>query len=470
MKLKVAVMTCVVLCAILFVLDGFIYLTVYRHIFGAEAGLLNSKAFSVAQSLTRGFGFDFGGLDPFHVVARLNSLAQPGQTLVLLDSAGHVIASAGQVPIQAALQVFHPGSQVQTQLIRASDGTFMTSSVPLITPFGSVAGFVLVVADVGNLSEYVHTLLTMLGLGSLGAAGLSALGGYLISTAAVRPINRMIALVDRIEANHLDERVEVPPGRDEISRLAITFNRMLDRIQRSFALQSRFVADASHEIRTPLTTIQGYASLLARWGKDDPKVLEQAIRVIQKESGRLRDLANDLLTLASLETEKVDLEKVCSVNQVIEEVADMYAPLHPGVAIGRTVEPGLWAAMAPDHLKRILTNLVDNALKHTPEGGRVSVQAAKAGRFVRVVVEDTGEGIPAADLPHIFERFYRVDKARSRRQGGTGLGLAIVKELVELYGGTIAADSEPGQGTAMTFTVPVAAPPQEGETPARGRA
>ncbi|MBX5435693.1 MAG: HAMP domain-containing protein [Alicyclobacillaceae bacterium] len=460
MRLKIALLTCVVLCTILFVLDGFIYLTVYRHIFGAEAGMLTSKAISVAQSLTRGLGIGFAGPDTFRLFARLNSLVQHGQSLALLDASGQrVVSEAGDVPLQAALQAFHPALQPQTQLIQSPAGTYMSSSVPLVSPFGDVGGFILVVADVSNLREYVHTLLTVLLLGSLGAAVLAALGGYLVSTWAVRPINRMIALVDRIEANHLDERVDVPSGRDEIARLAVTFNRMLDRIERSFTQQSRFVADASHEIRTPLTTIQGYASLLARWGKHDPEVLDQAIRVIQKESARLRDLANDLLTLASLETERVDLETRCSLNQAVDEAVDTYAPLNAQLTIQQQAEPDLYVAVAADHLKRVLINLVDNAIKHTPPGGRVTIRARRAGPMAEVVVEDTGEGIPPEDLPHIFERFYRVDKARSRRQGGTGLGLAIVKELVEMYGGHVSAKSQPGAGTAMTFSVPLANKP-----------
>jgi two-component system sensor histidine kinase ArlS len=290
-------------------------------------------------------------------------------------------------------------------------------------------------------------------MGSFGAVLLSALGGYIISSTAVLPINQMIRLVERIQANRLSERLSTPKGQDEIARLALTFNHMLDRIERSFEQQSRFVANASHEIRTPLTTIQGYANLLSRWGKDDPEILEKSISIIQNESARLRDLANNLLTLASLEVDTNQVNEKASVDQIIKEMVESFAFLHPDLSLFYHSDAHATVAMAPDHLKQIVINVLDNAIKYTPAGGKVVIYLCTKNQYVVIEITDSGKGIPQEDLPYIVERFYRVEKSRERKQGGAGLGLAIVNELIKSYNGSFSIDSEVGKGTRVTIAL-----------------
>jgi two-component system sensor histidine kinase ArlS len=280
------------------------------------------------------------------------------------------------------------------------------------------------------------------------------LGGYIISSIAVRPINQMIQLVERIQVNRLSERLPKPRGNDEIARLAKTFNHMLDRMERSFEQQSRFVADASHEIRTPLTTIQGYANLLARWGKNDPKILDKAIHVIQNESARLRDLANNLLTLASLEVDTSRPDEKAPVDETIKEVIESLALLYPKITIKSNIQARSTAKIAADHFKQILINVLDNAMKYSPENSEVIVNAMNRDKHVIIEIIDFGKGIPEKDLPYVVERFYRVEKSRGRKSGGSGLGLAIVNELVQSYHGRLFIESQVGKGTKVTIELP----------------
>jgi len=344
---------------------------------------------------------------------------------------------------------------VLQQTYKSKDTILLATEVPAIDQDKhKLVGYVLLVSNLDSVREYMDTLLVVLIIGSVGAVTLAALGSYLVSATVVRPITQLIRLIEGIQANRLNERIQVPKGRDEVARLAATFNNMLVRIERSFERQARFVADASHEFRTPLTTIQGYADLLRRWGKDDPNVLNKAIAVIHTEAERLRNLANDLLTLASLEAASNELPQRTQAGAVMDEVIESLAPLHPHVTIAKNFQRAPEVVIAPAHLKQIVTNLVDNAIKHTPVGGRIEVKIVDTPPFVTLQVKDNGHGIPAEDLPFIFERFYRVDKARGRRAGGTGLGLAIVKGLVDLYQGTIQVESEMGRGTTVTIRLP----------------
>lgn len=452
MKIKVAVLSALMLCLILLGFDSFIYFTLNRHLLDVEQSLLSNKAQTIAQYYVSHVNDDESQAAPY---VWLKKYADDGQTVILLDAAGHQLAHSGTLTATEATRNFRPSTGLVQQTYKSEHTMFLTTEVPAIDQDRhSTAGYVLLVSNLDSVREYMDTLLAVLIIGSIGAVTLAALGSYLVSATVVRPITQLIRLIEGIQANRLNERVQVPKGRDEVARLAATFNSMLVRIERSFEQQARFVADASHEFRTPLTTIQGYADLLRRWGKDDPNVVNKAIEVIHTEAERLRNLANDLLTLASLEAASNDLPQRTQTGAVINEVIESLAPLHPHVAITKNFQPAQEVVIAPAHLKQIVTNLVDNALKHTPAGGRIEVSIVDTPPFVTLAVKDTGHGIPAEDLPFIFERFYRVDKARGRRAGGTGLGLAIVKGLVDLYQGTIEVESKLGQGTTVTIRLP----------------
>lgn len=459
MRSKVAILTASVLCVILFVLDTFIYFTLYHHLVSAEENALVARAQSVVQDYSNNYNEENGTMPPLNSESSgwLRKYLQFGETILLLDAHGNPLVHFGHDSESTLVREFHAVSHPNRQIVQLQNDHDLFVSMPAVDPDSNkLVGYVILQSNIPNVKEYMKTLLTLLILGSLGAVVLAALAGYIVSSIAVRPLNQMIWLVQRLQANHLSERVQVPHGKDEIARLASTFNSMLNRIERSFTQQSQFVADASHEIRTPLTTIQGYADVLSRWGKHDPSVLDEGLHVIQKESSRLRSLAEDLLTLASLEALSTNLPRLADIDAIMRELIDSTLLIHPATPIEACLEASHPAAAAPVHVKQVMTNLLENAVKYSPPGNTVHLSTQSDDETVKLMVEDEGIGIPKDDLPHIFDRFYRVDKSRGRREGGTGLGLSIVKELVELYDGSIAVDSTPGKGTKFTVRLPVA--------------
>jgi signal transduction histidine kinase len=224
-------------------------------------------------------------------------------------------------------------------------------------------------------------------------------------------------------------------------------------------VRTEFVANVSHELRTPLTAIQGYLETLLSGALEEPENARRFLEIVLRHSERLGRLLNDLTDLSNIELGKVALRREpVRLDEVVASVAEMIAPraTRSRVTVAADTPADLPMVMADrDRLVQILINLVDNAVKYTPEGGAVRVTAGTArDAMIEVVIADTGIGIPAADLPRITERFYRVDKARSRELGGTGLGLAIVKHLVLAHGGELRIESREGQGTTVRFTLP----------------
>jgi two-component system phosphate regulon sensor histidine kinase PhoR len=234
----------------------------------------------------------------------------------------------------------------------------------------------------------------------------------------------------------------------------ITELRRLERVR------TEFVANLSHELRTPLTAIRGYLETLLEGGLDERDNARRFLEIVFRHTERLGRLLDDLMDLSNIELGKVTLEvEPTDLREALEPVLAIMRPRAEakGITLSLDVAPDLPPVRADrDRLSQVLINLVDNAVKFTAEGGRVSVTAAALDKMVEVAVADTGAGIPSTDLPRITERFYRVDKARSRELGGTGLGLAIVKHLVQAHGGALRIESELGKGTTVRFTLPVA--------------
>jgi two-component system phosphate regulon sensor histidine kinase PhoR len=236
----------------------------------------------------------------------------------------------------------------------------------------------------------------------------------------------------------------------------------ITELRRLEQVRTEFVANVSHELRTPLTAIHGYVETLLGGALEEPDHARKFLEIVHRQTERLGRLINDLTDLSNIELGKVALRlEPTALQDVIDSVIAVIEPRarQGGVALAGKTPADLPLVKADhDRLAQILINLVDNAVKYTPRGGAVTVSVTQAARgTVEVSVEDTGVGIPASDLPRITERFYRVDKARSRELGGTGLGLAIVKHLVAAHGGELHIESELGQGTTVRFTLPVAA-------------
>jgi two-component system phosphate regulon sensor histidine kinase PhoR len=234
----------------------------------------------------------------------------------------------------------------------------------------------------------------------------------------------------------------------------------ITRLRRLEQMRRDFVANVSHELRTPLASIRGFAETLSAGAVDDKENRLDFLKTIEEHAGRLTKLVDDLLDLSAIESgHRAPRLAPTDLAAALAESARAFAPVaeERGVLLEAPPADGLPRVSAdPDQLRQILANLLDNALKYTETGGRVSVSAEPWKGGARVTVRDTGVGIPEADLPRVFERFYRVDKARAREAGGTGLGLSIVKHLVEAHGGVVSVESRQPGGTAFRFTLPAA--------------
>ncbi|WP_038041360.1 MULTISPECIES: sensor histidine kinase [Thermus] len=258
-------------------------------------------------------------------------------------------------------------------------------------------------------------------------------------------------------AEAISERPEAlpePEGRDEVAALVRALNGMLSRMQKAFEAQTRFLQDASHELRTPLTAILGHVGYLLR-RTPLTEAQKESLEVVKREAERMGKLVSDLLELSQSGTWRMEPVPV-RVLDLLEEVREEFGKSFEG-KIEVEASPELWVQGDPDRLHQVLANLLSNAIKAKAQ--HVWLRAFDLGEKVVVRVEDDGEGIPKEHLPHLFERFYRVDKARDRERGGSGLGLAIVKAILEAHGGEVWVESEVGQGTAFSFALPSGAPP-----------
>jgi heavy metal sensor kinase len=313
-----------------------------------------------------------------------------------------------------------------------------------------------------SLRTYGQSLLFFIPGLALIAGGL----GYWMSGRALAPVARIISDAEAIGTASLSERLSVPPARDELRHLSETLNAMLDRIEGSVTRVTQFTADASHELRAPLALIQVAAEHGLRRERSREELVGSLTTVL-RESKRTSRLVDDLLLLARADS--VD-DVVCAVPTdlaaVLREVVERARTLAAAKEISLSAEIGdAPVSVMGDAalLHRLFLILVDNAVKYTPEHGDVRVVLSPTREFARIDVVDTGVGIDEEDLPRVFDRFWRADKARSRSMGGTGLGLAIAMWIVDRAGGTLEVDSEPGRGSTFTVTLPVLA---EGLAPA----
>jgi two-component system heavy metal sensor histidine kinase CusS len=278
--------------------------------------------------------------------------------------------------------------------------------------------------------------------------------GYWVARRGIRPVEEMAATAQRITSTNLRERIGAEGYPQELASLAGTFNAMLDRLEESFERISRFTADIAHDLRTPVNNIRGEAEVAlarARTVDEYRDVLESSL----EESVRLSDLIGDLLFLARAESPVTDLHRErVNIGKLLTTVRDYYEASAADAGISLLVQDGaevLSAELDRSMMLRAVSNLVSNAIAHTPPGGTVTMAAAAEGTAIRVEVCDTGAGIPAEALPRVFDRFFRVDASRSKSSGGTGLGLAIVQSIMTLHGGSVEIQSEVGSGTRVTL-------------------
>jgi heavy metal sensor kinase len=284
-------------------------------------------------------------------------------------------------------------------------------------------------------------------------------GGYLLMRRALRPVDEIRQKAAQITSRNLSERLPVVHTGDELERLATDLNRMIERLEESFTQINRFSADASHELRTPLTVLQGELESVAQSSHKLPPEVRDTIGSALEETQRLAKIVENLLAISRLEAgegrkniEHLDFAELA--RSTADQMRLLAEEKHISLACDRTNPVEVEAD--PARLKQIVVNLLDNAIKYTPKGGKVSISVSEQNNHAVLDVTDSGIGISATDLPHIFDRFYRADKARSRQTDGTGLGLSIVRSICTAHGGHVRVESSEGKGTVFHVEIPLA--------------
>jgi heavy metal sensor kinase len=304
-----------------------------------------------------------------------------------------------------------------------------------------------------DLTEQLESVRRIFYIGLPTILLVAGISGFLLAKKSFTPVVRMSNQAKRISATNLQERLVVNNSHDELGQLATVFNELLSRLDQSFANMREFMADASHELRTPLAIIRGEAEVTLSQERSDSEYKDSLI-VIQDEAKRLSSIVEDMMALARAEAGQRQLNmQEFYLNDLVEEVCRAMQVLAANKDIVLTLDSTGDVPFLGDEdmIRRLLLNLLDNAIKYTPSNGSVSVKVVDEQAGIKLLVTDTGAGIPAEAAPYIFERFYRVDKARSRADGGSGLGLAIAKWVAEAHKGSIELTSQPGQGS--TFIV-----------------
>jgi two-component system OmpR family sensor kinase len=342
-------------------------------------------------------------------------------------------------------------------------GNRLLVAVPLGPP-NHIVGFAILGKSLTSASNTLSQERLVFALGAAIALLLSALIALPLINRALRPLRRVATIAENIAAGDLEKRANLPRVPDETGRLGKAFDQMVDRLQAALtdatASEGRmrhFLADASHELRTPLTVLRGTSQVLLRQNSPDPAALRAGLVDIHEEAKRLSALVDNLLTLTRLDEGNVLDPQPVHLRSFLDDFIDRYGGAWPD----RTLEirdadfNGASAYVDPEALRRVLTNLVENAARYSAPAGPIMLEGHTSDHFVTVAVIDEGPGLAPQDADHVFERFYRVSKSRSRRSGGTGLGLAIVAALVEQSGGDVRLDTGPERGTTVAFTLPI---------------
>ncbi|REK77116.1 sensor histidine kinase [Paenibacillus paeoniae] len=316
---------------------------------------------------------------------------------------------------------------------------------------GKVIAMLEVMRILDELDDYLQVLVAALSVTSGGAILFAIFGTYWFTSRLTAPIQQMVNTMREIDRSGKLRQIDMGNREEsaELQQLVRAFNQMIERLDRTFARQKQFVADASHELKTPLTVISSYAGMLKRWGRDDESVRDEAVEAIAKEATRLQVLTKSMLTLAEAEQEDWLKLEMFDVVQVVDELATMLQTTFQRPIRVKALSRVVRMMGDKDKIRQLLVILLDNAIKYSKEPIDISITLMK--NIVKIEVKDKGMGIPEKEIPHLFERFYRVDGARSRSTGGVGLGLSIAKRIVDLHEGKIDVFSLPELGTTITL-------------------
>jgi heavy metal sensor kinase len=441
------------LAGVLLIFSCGIYLAVRELLLDNFDDVLRHQAELIAQTVD----FTAGGpaLDPAARLAgrpdreHFTRLYRADGTLSFDDS-GATHAPALPEEIADALK-----GHTQLTQVRGQHGTLRVATYPILR-HGQVAGVLQLGVSLEDIDETMRALLKVLLVLTPLMLLLASGGGIFLANQALAPIDRITRTAQRISAENLSGRIGLHGQNDEVGRLAQTFDAMLGRLEAAFARQRQFTADASHELRTPLTAIIGQIDVAL----ERPRSAESyrtTLVAVREQAQRLARLAGDLLFLARADASPATVAfEVLDLGALLPAIVAQVEPLAAarGQILRSDLLPSLLVRGNEDHLIRVVLNLLDNAIRYTPPGGWITVCSTRCGSEAAISISDTGPGIAPEHLPHLFDRFFRIDRARGRAQGGNGLGLAIAQSIAQAHGGRIHVTSAVGRGSTFTLFLP----------------
>jgi heavy metal sensor kinase len=452
-RARVTVWYIALLAGLIAALGVFVVIRLRTDLIGGVDASLDTRAAQIS------LGFRGAGEGEFQDVsdASLNGLPGGESAAQLLDERGTLLETSG-VPAGEAAMIDQPqiaaalgGTTVRASKDLGADAeTFRVLAVGLP---GSPGRVIVVATSLDTVDASVGHLTVLMLLAGPALLVIAGFGGWWLAGAALSPVSRMTRQASQIGIGHLDERVDVPDTADEIHDLAVTMNAMLERLERGVQDQRRFVADASHELRTPLAVMLSEIEVSIR----DPHVTSgsrEVLASVQQEVEKMCATVEDMLTLARAdEGQLVLVREPLDLRQVASEVKESLASMAGSADVEVRVQGSAAPVLADRRrIEQVVRNLLANAIRYVGRGGHVVVSTWRESGEVGCEVRDDGPGIPAAALPHVFDRFYRADT--SRTGPGSGLGLAICREILAAHSGAIRVESEPGKGSEFIFTLP----------------
>jgi heavy metal sensor kinase len=456
LRVRLTIWYTVVVTAVLVLFGAVVYILVSQSLIDQVQNTLQHTADDLLRASRR----DVRGitLPPLDLTANVYVQVWDARGNLLVESAN--LMSLGE-PLNASSLAVRVPTYADVIIGQAH---LLVLTVPVVSPPSSeILGLLQLASSLETVDHARRMLLFVLGGGSLLAVVLTALVGLTTLRAALRPLDQVTeAALQITRADDLSRRIPLSgPAGGEVGKLILAFNDTLERLENLFETQRRFLADVSHELRTPLTAIRGNVDLIRRMSVADPESLE----AITSEVDRMTRLVQDLLLLAQAESGKLRLaQETVELDTLLLEVykqAKLLAQDRVEVRLGQEDQARVLGDR--DRLKQMLLNLTANAIEYTPAGGKVTLGLARVGDRARLIVADTGPGIPQEELPHIFERFYRIDRSRKRTNGGgAGLGLSIAHWIARSHHGQVEVASEVGMGTTFSVWLPLGH--EEGET------
>ena len=387
-------------------------------------------------------------------------LPRGGSGAQVLDPQGRIlliygdpVATRHMAPASARADALRGRPRLMTVSL-GEDGQRFRAMVLAVQRLGDPR-VVVVAESLANVERSVNQVLLLLLLAGPAALAATALGGWWLARKALLPVERMTSQAEEISIDRLHERVAVPQAKDEIGHLAVTLNAMLARLEQGIIDKHRLIADASHELRTPLAVMRAELDVSLR-SRDLSAESREVLESAREEVGRMSRTVDNLMTLAEVDEGRLGLLPTrVQLREAVDAAARQLGPLAEAKRVQLEVG-GEDCETQADRLRldQALTNFIENAIKYAGPGGQVRVTTWSHGDRVGVTVVDDGPGIPPEAGPHIFDRFYRVDSARSREHGGSGLGLAICHEIADAHGGRVWVESEEGSGSAFSLALP----------------